>query len=738
MWGCREEPATDNTKEMRRTLREYHRQYDTVANFIANRTRAAHFYRLDSLGKYRSRGEQLELKYQAGMEFLRAGQTKKAIDLFREVRRLTQEAPPSRRGALDRHLREKLALCYLRLGEQENCLANHTSASCILPIRPAGYHTLPEGSRSAITLYTDLLEAFPERWDYRWLLNLAYMTLGEYPGGVPLAHRLPDSVFRSPHELPAFRDRGAELGVDDNALSGGAVVDDFDRDGDLDILTSSWGLDPGRDQLTFYRNEGDGAFSNQTVAAGLEGLTGGLNLKQTDYNNDGYPDVLVLRGAWLQEQGRQLNSLLRNNGDGTFSDVTLSAGLTGAHPTQTAVWRDFNNDGWVDLFIGNETFPGRGNRPHPCELYLNKGDGAFRESARGAGLALVSFVKGVTAGDYDNDGDADLYLSTYFDRNYLFRNEGVDDSGRPRFEDATQGARLAELMNTFPTWFWDYNNDGWLDLFVSEFDFMSQANQNVPPVYNVAAAAVGESVQRGKPRLYRNRGDGTFEEVAADAGLDQVLYTMGSNYGDLDNDGWLDMYLGTGDPDMSTLIPNKAFRNESGVFFQDVTYASGLGHLQKGHGIAFGDLDQDGDQDIYANLGGAYEGDLYRNALFENPYRGEHQWISIELEGKRSNRRGIGARVQLMLQEKGQKRTIHRELNSGGSFGANPLRLEIGLGSASLIDTIKVRWPGPGQTQQWTQVAPNQFIRLTEGVAEIEKLDYAPTPFKTQKGKHHH
>lgn len=724
-----------HTRKMKELLLQYADAYDTTANFMSNRKKAAYYRVLDSLAQNKSIEEKTDLKYQAAIESLRAGQTEEAIRLLNELSDIIRnDSLLSQSGALRIHLREQLALCYLRLGEQQNCLINHTSASCILPVQEAGFHRLQEGSREAVRLYTSLLEESPERWDYRWLLNIAHMTLGEYPEKVDTRWLLPDSLFRSDYPMQKFADVAAGLGVDVNGLSGGTVLEDFDGDGYLDIMVSSWGM---RDQLRYFRNNGDGTFADKTEEAGLMGIIGGLNMIHADYNNDGHPDVLVLRGAWMKNLGRQPNSLLRNNGDGTFSDVTGQVGLLSLHPTQTATWHDFNRDGWLDLFIGNESeAPSPGTIPHPCELYINQQDGTFTNVAQAAGLDLVSFVKGVTSGDYDRDGWPDLYVSTYFDRNYLFRNEGINTAGIPVFTDVSEAAGLTENMNTFPTWFWDYDNDGWLDIFVSEFDFLSKTQDKLPPLYNVAADAMGQQVKKGKPRLYRNLGDGSFEEVAAAAGLDQVLYTMGSNFGDFDNDGWLDMYLGTGDPEYSTLIPNKAFRNAEGKFFQDVTSSSGLGHLQKGHAIAFGDLDHDGDQDIYANMGGAYEGDVYRNALFENPGQGNHHWLKVRLVGKESNRMGLGASFRLVVRENGQRREIYRQLTSGGSFGSNPLRLEVGLGSASVVDTLEVVWPVSGQRQIFANVAADQFIKITEGQDKAEPLEVQPLIFRKKESHH--
>ncbi|PYV18322.1 MAG: hypothetical protein DMG07_04180, partial [Acidobacteria bacterium] len=404
----------------------------------------------------------------------------------------------------------------------------------------------------------------------------------------------------------------------------------------------------------YFHNNGDGSFSDRTREAGLIGITGGLNIVHADYDNDGYPDVLVLRGAWLGELGRHPNSLLRNNRDGTFEDVTVRAGLLSFHPTQVAAWGDYDNDGWIDLFIGNEsvTLPGIWNmirirpeelpevlpRPkrHRCELFHNNGDGTFTNLAKEAGLDLVGFVKGAAWGDYDNDGRLDLYVSFVNERNRLFRNKGPAG-----FEDVTAKAAAAGPVFSFPTWFWDYDNDGWLDIYVADVT-ADQLRSPRKSVASVAADYLGVPREAPIQSLLHNNGDGTFRDVTREVGLDKVMYAMGANFGDLDNDGWPDMYVGTGNPDFRTLVPNRMFRNEGGRFFQDVTTSGGFGHLQKGHGVAFGDIDNDGDQDIYVVMGGGFPGDVARNALFLNPGHGNH-WITLVLEGVKSNRAGAPA-----------------------------------------------------------------------------------------------
>jgi hypothetical protein len=578
------------------------------------------------------------------------------------------------------------------------------------------------GSLAAAAILEALLERRPEDLQARWLLNVAYMTLGEYPGGVPERWLLAPELFASDHAPGRFTDVAALAGLDLDDLAGGSIVDDFDGDGDLDVVASAMGL---QSQLRYFRNEGDGSFTEGTVAAGLTGLVGGLNIMQTDYDNDGDLDLLVLRGGWMGAAGRYPKSLLRSNNDGTFSDVTEEAGLLSYHPSQTAVWRDFDGDGWLDLFVGNES----GHEdPHPSELFRNNGDGTFTECAAEAGVALTEFVKGVVAGDYDNDGRIDLYVSVRGGPNHLFRNvgtaagssagsggaraQGARLSWTGRFTDVAAQAGVTEPIFSFSTWFFDYDNDGWLDLFV--------AGYLLPDPGAIAADYLGRPHQAELPRLYRNRGDGTFEDVTRAARLSRLLYAMGANYGDLDNDGWLDFYIGTGDPNLGRLLPNRAFRNAGGRFFQDVTTAGGLGHLQKGHGVSFADIDNDGDQDIYHVVGGAVEGDHFRNALFENPGHGHH-WIALQLDGMASNRPGIGARIKVVVRTPDGERAIYRTVGSGGSFGASPLRQEIGLGDATAIERVDILWPSGGQLRIRPGPAMDRHYRVREdgGIAPI-------------------
>ena len=286
-----------------------------------------------------------------------------------------------------------------------------------------------------------------------------------------------------------------------------------------------------------------------------------------------------------------------------------------------------------------------------------------------------------------------------------------------QFTDVAKAAGVTEPFYSFPTWFFDYDNDGWLDLFVSGY--------GINNVGDVAADYLGLTTPAERVRLFHNNRDGTFTDVTRAAGLYKVVHSMGSNFGDLDNDGWPDVYLGTGNPDFDALMPNQLYRNDGGRRFVDVTFAAGLGHLQKGHGVAFADLDNDGDQDIFEVMGGAVSSDRAYSALYRNPGP-PHPWLGLELTGVRSNRSAIGARVKVTVEGPSGPRTIYRTVGSGGSFGASPLRLEIGLGAARKIRAVEVLWPATGQTQAFSGLEMRQRYRIQEGANAAERVLLQP------------
>jgi len=197
---------------------------------------------------------------------------------------------------------------------------------------------------------------------------------------------------------------------------------------------------------------------------------------------------------------------------------------------------------------------------------------------------------------------------------------------------------------------------------------------------------------------------------------------MGSNFGDIDNDGYPDIYLGTGNPFYQSLVPNKMFKNDGGRRFIDITTPARIGNLQKGHGVSFADLDNDGDEDIYMDMGGAYIGDVYQNSLYINPGQNNNNWINLCLEGTKCNKAAIGARIKITFKEKGIKRSVYRDVNSGGSFGSNPLMQHIGIGSAEMIESVEIKWPVNNTVQVFKNLQPGETIKIKEGNNSFKRV----------------
>jgi hypothetical protein len=712
----------ESNRKMAALLERITREADPLRNPFRNAEQVAI---LSALRAKTSDPQQLlQLRIRLAWQFLDSGDADGALKEYDAIWRYMEDnnVPVGERREVE-WLTFK-AVAYLRMGENENCLAHHNSESCIFPVRGKGVHALQRGSRGAVAVLTELLDKYPSCLRARWLINIAYMTLGEYPDKVPAKWLLDPKLFASDYDIKHFPDIAPDVGLDVHGLSGGVVLEDFDNDGFLDVMVSSWGLG---DQMRLFHNNGDGTFTERTEEAGLIGLTGGLNMNHCDYNNDGFMDVMVLRGAWMGTEGHYPFSLLRNNGDFTFTDVTEEAGLLRLRPSHSSVWFDYNGDGWLDLFVVNET---KNNDNVPCELYRNNGDGTFTECAAENGLDFVGFFKAGTSADYNNDGRPDLFLSRLDGPRKLLRNDGPagadhSPSAPWRFTDVTDDAGITGPPESFTCWFFDYNNDGWPDIMVTGY--------LIQDVGDIAADYLGLPYAGQRSKLYRNNGDGTFTDVTRECGLDKLLLTMGGNFGDLDNDGWLDCYFGTGNPDLSTLIPNRMFRNDRGARFQDVTASSGAGQLQKGHGVAFGDINNSGTQDIYTVIGGAVTGDHFQNQLFANPGHGNN-WLKLKLEGVRTNRAAFGARVKVVVQADGAERAIHRIVGTGGSFGSNPVRQEIGLGKATVISRVEVFWPVTGVTQVFEGLEINRLYHIREGTAEAARVELRSFTWPVARG----
>lgn len=593
-------------------------------------------------------------------------------------------------------LEETLGVAYLHQSEMENGVYHAPGERCLLPMRPGQAYAKTSGSEKAIEHFLRYLDQNPDELEVKWLLNLAYMTLGAYPDKVPQKYLIPTTAFGSTENVPRFVDVAPQAGLNVFAMAGGVIVDDFDHDGHLDVVTSSF---ENCGAMHFFRNNRDGTFTDRAARAGLSDQLGGLNILQADYNNDGCVDILVLRGGW---ELPQRNSLLRNSCNGTFTDVTDAAGLAvPATSTQTAVWTDINHDGLLDFFVGNED--------RASQLFLNEGDGTFQDIARSAGVDRSAFSKGVAAADYDNDGYTDLYVSNLTGDNFLYHNNHDNT-----FTEVARAAGVPGSGRGFATWFFDYDNDGSSDLFVTSF-FTS--------VDETVRTYLGLPHNATTLKLYKNVGNGTFRDVTIEVGLDRVFMPMGANFGDIDDDGFLDIYLGTGNPSYAALVPNVLLRNKEGKSFVDVTASSGTGELHKGHGIAFADLDNDGDEDIVAEIGGAAPADKHALRLFENPGH-DNDWISLKLTGVKTNRAAVGARIKVTVENEGQGiRAIHRTVGSGGSFGASPLQQHIGLGKSARILDLEISWPTSNTRQHFSSVGKNQFLEIAEFAQDYAKLN---------------
>ncbi len=637
----------------------------------------------------------IQMHYALANVFAYQGEMDKAID---EWLAAYQVASSQLSGAMP-ELEEVLGIAYLHKSEMDNDVYHHPGEHCIFPPRVNQSYSKPANSQKAIEYLLKYLQGNPQALDAQWLLNLAYMTLGKYPAGVPRPYLIAPSIFESTEDVGRFVDVAPAAGINLYSMSGGLIVDDFERNGLYDVVTSDFGQCA---PMHFFHNNGDGTFSDRTSQAGLSDQLGGLNLVQTDYNNDGCLDILVLRGAW---EFPQRKSLLRNNCDGTFTDVTAASGLAEpATDTQTAVWADIDNDGYLDLFVGNEN--------KPSQLFRNRGDGTFEDISHAAGIDRIAFTKGVVAADYDNDGYVDFFVSNLNGDNFLYHN-----NHDKTFTEVAKQAGVQKPWQSFAAWFFDYDNDGWPDLFVTSYyvsvDESLRSYLGLPPNAETL-------------KLYKNLGNGTFRDVTSEVGLDRVLMPMGANFGDIDNDGFLDMYLGTGNPSYASLLPNVLLHNKEGKFFTDVTASSGTGELHKGHAVAFADIDNDGDEDLLAEIGGAVPGDSHAFRLFENLGNG-NDWISLHLVGVKTNRAAIGARIKVTVQNEGKTtRSIYRTVDSGGSFGASPLTQHVGLGKSARIVDLEIWWPTSNSRQNFEIVGVDQFLEIKEFAKDYTKLQRHP------------
>jgi enediyne biosynthesis protein E4 len=537
--------------------------------------------------------------------------------------------------------------------------------------------------------------------------------------GLAVAHH--NRVFHNPY---------ADIMAGYTALGAAAAAGDYDGDGyeDLFVTDSSEG---GRNHL--YHNNGDLTFTDVAEAAGVAAGNDAENATADaiwfDYNNDGRPDLFVVRFGHSQ--------LFENLGNGKFKDVTRQAGLDRYLNSITAIAFDYDHDGYLDLFVGNYFQPV--NLFHPqtprffpesfetakngggVTVYHNNGDGTFTDVTAKVGLAGISgWTLDLGHGDANNDGWDDLYVACDFGTDYFFVNNRDGT-----FSDRTATAIGYDTKKGMNADWGDYDNDGWLDIFVTNItdDYMREGNF-----------------------LWHNNGNLTFTDVARETGTWETGWGWGGKFFDYDNDGWLDLYVVNGwvsagpqsyVPDVFEMIvrpgvdladarswppmggkslsgyeKKKLYHNEGGQLFRDEAARHGLDALRDGRGIVVADFDNDGRMDLFVTNANA-EPYLYHNVL----PTGAH-WLELELEGRKSNRDAVGAKVRVTPAAGGpgvRPPRMLRFVDGGNGFAAQSTkRLHFGLGAATAAELVEVEWPS-GLRQSFTGVAADHIYRLVEG-----------------------
>jgi hypothetical protein len=690
-----EKPANDDPKTIA-LFNAAMRLRSSTAPFVGGATVADLRRRIAALPPQSLPGGAYGLRKALGEALLAEGDIEGAL---REYETILPVAKNARDAVAVRLLNRAMALCWMRLGERQNCIGHHNQDSCLFPLQGAALHVDQQGSRRAIQILTEMMRTDGGDLGTLWLLNVAHMTLGTWPDALPPAWRIKPEALASEHPMPRMYDVAPKLGLNSFCRAGGAIIDDFNGDGLMDVVVSS--MDP-EEPLRMFRQSPDGSFKDVAKEVGLEGQLGGLQLIHFDANNDGRLDLLVQRGAWLRGAGEIPNSLLIQQPDGTFVDTTHQAGIEIKAPSQVAAVADVDNDGDLDLFLGYEGEELANESKYASRLFLNHGDGTFDDVTEKAHVENSHYCKGAAFADYDGDRLPDIYVSNLRAPNRLYHNNGDGT-----FTDVAATLGVQDPYDGFGCWFFDYNNDGWLDLYATCYSQVDRGS-------SMGAWYKNRTTGCDTMRLYENDGHGGFADVTRARGLDRIAFPMGCNFGDVDNDGWLDIYLATGDPEYSSLWPNVMYRNDGGRRFQDVTAATDTGHLQKGHGVAFGDLDDDGDQDLFVKMGGAFKDDAAADVLFENPGHGNH-WLTVRLVGHQSNRFGVGARIRARIDEPGcGERNVFAFVGMNSSFGGNSLQEEMGLGQATKIVELEVWWPTSQITQTFHDVPLDRTVVVDE------------------------
>jgi hypothetical protein len=498
----------------------------------------------------------------------------------------------------------------------------------------------------------------------------------------------------------------------------GVAFVDYDNDGWLDIFMVNSGVSDFYQPQTplknaLYRNNRDGTFTDVTDKAGVAGgREFGMGCAIADYDNDGFPDIFVTA------YGRC--TLYRNNGNGTFTDVTDKAGLAAPGWTTSAVWFDYDNDGRLDLFlcsfvqysVKNDVFCGdnklgkrfycipRVFKPTPSLLYRNNGDGTFTKVSADTSIErALGKALGVVATDINNDGLMDLFVANDTVQNFLFVNRG-----KGKWDEIGLEAEVGFSVNGTPRSGMgvdaaDVNGDGRQDLFVSNVD-------------------------QEMFSLYQNEGNGSFLDVAAPNAITQatrLLSGWGLKFFDYDNDGFVDLFLANGHPDdmIESYSRQVRYKEPLLLFRHDGTKLSNVSQqggpaFQKmfpARGLAVGDFNNDGRIDVLIGNNGEAPVILKNNAG-----EGNH-WLGVKLQGTSCNRDGVGATITWSAG--GTKRSRYKS-NGGSYLSSHDMREVLGLGPATKVDWIEVKWPPPsGRVERITDVPIDRYVTIVEGKGRI-------------------
>jgi len=531
-----------------------------------------------------------------------------------------------------------------------------------------------------------------------------------------------------------FRHHQADEIIDSlpQVMGSGVCLLDYDNDGYLDIyfvngsgFSNYYGSKPWwykQPSNILYRNRGNGTFTDVTQKSGV-GYTGwGMGCSVGDFNNDGYSDIYITNYG--------SNVLYKNNGNGSFSNITDSSGVGGAKKkwSTSAAWVDYDNDGWLDLYVLNyikydkymnppepsSSFKNAGNllmnskiyTSAPNILFHNNKDGTFTEVTKKAGVEdSPGKGLGVVFSDMDSDGDQDVYIVNDGARNMLYKNNGdgiyTDIGGEAHVDTPLSGMGVSVG---------DYDHDG-------DFDIFSTYASNDTSILYRNRLIDGNNQTNYKNSLL------LFKDVTIESMLGEDVsvgyFGWGTGFIDYDNDGYLDIFVANGDPSPDFDNPrttigqrNQLFHNNRAGGFAEVSKSAGSGFdiMRSSRGAAFGDLDNDGDIDIVIN-----NNNEFANVL-RNDGGNNRNWLNIKLTGTRSNKNGIGAFVKMTA---GKLQQIN-EVRSGSSYlSQSDTRLHFGLGVEKSIDRIDIRWPS-GLTQSIKEVDANQFITITEGEDKVQ------------------